>query len=174
MSEPNPRITPEWPTTVTISTKRQRVYPRKFDWDVAKRMHAAGGSLRSIAKALGVSPAAIDRVVNPQRFERMRESLERRQAIGSGTCVDCGAPISRNYTRVVERCMECAAVDAAHKKVKTARETTLQCWHCREWKPDAEFSPVSSNIGRRHRSGKCHRCDMLWKRERRASARVVR
>lgn len=48
----------------SASSKRPRVYKRKFDWDEARRRHRAGETLAAIARSYGVHPWAVSRVVN--------------------------------------------------------------------------------------------------------------
>jgi hypothetical protein len=111
-----------------------RVYVRKFDWDEARRLHAEGRSVYGIAKDLGVSAAAVWRVVDPERRRKMAARSAEYQR--SGTCVDCGGPCSRNRARPAARCPDC---DGKHKRLVT--ETEARCVDCKRWLPHDAFSP---------------------------------
>ena len=132
-----------------------RVYERKFDWDEAKRLRKEGMPLARIGALLGVSYAAIDRVTNPVRYAQMRHSNDVYQC--SGTCVDCGATISRNGTKPVARCRPCQA----RNLTTTVRDETLRCFRCGEWKPDDAFTLSTSRQyeHRRRRIAMCRTCD---------------
>lgn len=84
---------------------------RKFDHDEARRRHAAGESIRSIAADLAVSRSAVWKSLNPERKQEV--------AKGDAVCDDCGAPMnasSRRYSGST-RCRSCAA-KATHRERK--------------------------------------------------------
>lgn len=135
-----------------------RVYVRKFDWDEARRRHAAGEPLKWIARDIGVSVAAVWRVVDERHRARMNARASAFQVIGTGTCVDCGG----GCTRYRVRCPRCAAIARA----TTVRETELQCTRCREWKSDDAFPHNrAGSRARRGRHDACRSCQTTIKRE---------
>ena len=50
---------------VTVSEKRNRVYQRKFDHDLARQMREEGATYVAIARELGVTSMAVARVCSP-------------------------------------------------------------------------------------------------------------
>ena len=76
---------------VTVSKKRNRVYPRRFDHDEARTLYIMEGwTLSALARHFGVTPSAVKRVVDPATKLRMYEkSLA---FLMSGECRACGGP----------------------------------------------------------------------------------
>jgi hypothetical protein len=139
-----------------------RVYQRRFDWDEARRRRAAGESLRVIAEALGVTPAAVDRVTRPGERERQAEYA--RSLKGTGVCDDCGGPMNKTSRyHGSTRCKPCAA----RASVTSVGEGVLRCFGCREWKPDEQFSHSNTEraVVRRARKTYCRACDTIARRE---------
>ncbi|MDQ3024024.1 MAG: hypothetical protein M3R04_06545 [bacterium] len=111
-----------------------RIYPRKFDWDEAAKLRALGFSFVEIARRFGVSVSAVAQATNPELRARVRRRSEAHQK--SGTCIECGGPSSRNYSKGPYRCFACAA--KAKTKVKGG---TAYCPVCTTWKSIDEFTP---------------------------------
>lgn len=147
----------------TVSTKRRRAYPRKFDWDRARALHAEGLGYRQIATQMGVSYTAVMRVCDPAVNEKMRQYMSDRQR--SGTCSACGQPCSLNPDRPAERCRECFDADPPTTTVMPA---LLRCSKCHLWLPDESFNFDQRRRVRRHRHLWCRLCRNAWKRAYRA------
>jgi hypothetical protein len=145
-----------------MKMRMPRVYKRKFDWDEAKRRHAAGESYSSIARAFGVSGAAIRRVVDENAYRYDRENVAAWQA--SGTCPDCGTQSTRRAAGVSSRCTHCSAI----AKATSVREDTLQCVTCKAWKPDEDFPHNREEwLARRGRHSQCRPCQTRARRDHR-------
>lgn len=133
-----------------------RVYVRKFDWDEARRRHAAGESQAALAREYGVSAAAVHLAVNDEA--RAREREYRAQWQRSGVCPDCGTQSTRRGgSGRSARCLRCAG----KLRTFTARPDELLCSHCKAWKPDEEFylGQAKKLIARRGRKHQCRSCD---------------
>jgi hypothetical protein len=133
--------------TVTGKRFRGRVYTRKFDYEEARRRHAAGETISALAREYGASQARVRQVVNPEAGRLADE----RAAAYRWPCVDCGKP--KRSSR--ERCVECAAIVAA----TTVRDNELWCNSCRRWLPDDMFHRASQLTARRGRRRRCKPCD---------------
>ena len=133
-----------------------RVYTRKFDYEEARRRHAAGESLASIAAWAGVSVTRIRHVVFPEEGERARARADAYR----WACPDCGAPTTHKGSR----CKTCAALAQA----TSVRSTELQCVICKEWKPDEDFphNRAARSVWR-GRHSTCRACQTTTRRERR-------
>ena len=139
----------------------RRQYERRFDWDEARRLYADGLSIRQIALQVGVTWSAVQRVVEPEAYERAAAySLSRK---GKGVCVDCGGPTheSSKYQGST-RCTQCATA----LRVTSARDGELLCFGCKQWKPDDDF-PMNrgSRVARRDRHSYCRSCQTVARRE---------
>lgn len=125
---------------------------RRFDWDEARRRHANGESLTSLAAEYGVTATAVWRVMDSERLAR---GYARNAAwIRAGQCPDCGGPATRHRKDAVCRCRACAIKAAA----TSARDGELQCVTCRRWKPDSSFPHHRGQPGRRYRHSCCRAC----------------
>ncbi len=142
-----------------------RVYVRKFDWDEARRRHAAGESYAALAREYGVSNSAVQLACKD--YLRARDQARASAWQSNGVCPVCGGRASRNRTTGQHRCMRCASVAAA----TSVRDGELRCGTCREWKPDDDFSRSASDSARRERNGTCRACGTVAKREYRARNR---
>jgi hypothetical protein len=142
------------------------VYVRKFDWDEARRRHAAGETLAEIARDLGVTPNAVRFAVNDRA--RIRAELRASAWQMLGACPDCGARASRNGTDGQHRCTACAA----KLKATSVRDRELQCMRCREWKHDNEFPFSRAEPQRRGRHKQCRPCQTEAKRAYRERRKV--
>lgn len=150
---------------VTKSTKRNRVYQRRFDHEEAQRRFAAGERLTSLAREFGVSTAAVRRVVVPGQRERMYRQSRVKQM--SGVCVDCG---KTGIAKRAKRCMDCSATH----RLKTVRPTTLRCSICKEWLEDTAFRKGETcSESRRFRSRTCRECDSRARTEYRERNKVL-
>jgi hypothetical protein len=127
-------------------------FPRKFDHDEARRRHAVGESVASIARSCGVSHGAVACVVDPAKNARRRERSKRwmhenyrvRCAGGCGTvvwkapdrsgyCIPCAGELRRTAEHGTEskysqgcRCDECRVASVAARRARRAanREAT--------------------------------------------------
>lgn len=140
-----------------------RVYERKFDWEEARRLYADGVSQYEIGRMLGVSQAAVSRVVVPGQMEKSNA----RAAAWSRAQVPCIEGCGRTCTRIAAkyhsgRCVQCSAIRLA----TTARDGELQCHTCKEWKPDESFPHNrTEKYGRRGRHTNCRLCATVSRRE---------
>jgi hypothetical protein len=140
-----------------------RVYERKFDWDEASRLYNQGVSLVEIGRRLGVSYTAVRRIVVPG----VKEVHDAHALARSAAPVPCIEGCGRTCTKIAAiyhsgRCVECAAI----RQATTAREGELQCYVCREWKPDEDFPHnKSEKFGRRQRHTVCRPCGTIARRE---------
>lgn len=149
---------------VTVSAaKGGRVYQRKFDHDEARVRHAAGESIRSLARNYGVSEAAVGRVVNPGTNARMR--LISRANIMSGTCERCGV---QGITKTSRWCRTCWALE----KNESVRPGELLCSRCSTWKLDDEFYRNRMERFRRGRHRLCKTCNNKARRDYRMRMKV--
>lgn len=154
----------------TRSRLRNRVYPRKFDHDEAKRLRAENPSLwtyQALADHFGVSDSAIIRVVNPEQAARMYkhtlEAARRKRVPCKG---GCGRLVWMTTPDRTGLCQKCLAIEHASVNV---RETELRCTRCGEWKPDSEFSKASrAAYARRGLRNNCRACQTEVRREFRA------
>jgi hypothetical protein len=128
----------------TVSKKRNRVYPRKFDWDEAARLRSEGWTFTQIAHHFGVTVRAVRRAVIPH--ERASDEARKQLWQKGGVCVDCGTQVSRIRKDDERRCRECEAL----RQATNVRATELRCGRCREWKPDDEF-PFNRTGAKTHR-----------------------
>lgn len=143
-----------------------RTYKRKFDWDEAKRDHAAGVNIQTLADRYGVSYTAVYRVVVPGVNERMRANLKRFEENHRVPCIEeCGRTVSYIGARYHGgRCVECATL----AKATSVRPAELQCATCREWKPDDAFpNNRQENGARRGKHAQCRPCQTIARRSHR-------
>lgn len=147
------------------STLRNRTYPRRFDWDEARKRVNAGESIKEVAQSLGVSPTAIRRVVVQSTYDQMRAYTT--EWMKRGTCNKCGATCSRTYLAETHTCRDCAE----GAKVKR-RGNALYCPACRKWLPDNDFSPAPS-LRYRRLARTCRSCNNRLRRERRMRRRMA-
>ena len=136
-----------------------RVYERRFDWDEARRLHAEGTPIAEIARAMGVTDAAIRRVVVEGYAERDYE--RRSEWLRSGVCPNCGGPSTRRSKNESLFCRACNA----KRMATTVREDELWCASCKQWKPDRAFPRSRSESHRRGRHGQCTPCQTRAKRD---------
>lgn len=130
----------------TRSAKINRVYPRKFDHDQARELHAGGVSLRQIARQVGVSRSAVQRVVNPIRRQQVDAATKRTlEAI----CDDCGGRCSHNWyakdhrhDRVV--CRSCAAKRTRRETLarRLDQDGRIHCSKCDTHRPPSMYRLV--------------------------------
>jgi hypothetical protein len=151
---------------VTVSTKRNRTYQRKFDWDEARRLREEGLSWSVIARELGVSSAAVQRVCDPKRREQMAEATAR--YMKSASCVDCGkscTPVAfhKNKGNTEPRCNRCANL---FYLATSYRDGEQRCSECRQWKPLWDYPRRKTRIMGRHKI--CTPCGTKMKRDWRA------
>lgn len=140
-----------------------RTYERKFDWDEARELFAAGVGRPEIAARFGVTYEAIYRITAPGALERQRAYNREWQT--RGVCADCGGRMNRSAQSAGStRCKPCANLALA----TTVRPTELQRCSCREWKPDDAFpNNRSEGAARRGRHSQCRRCQTIARREHR-------
>ena len=138
-----------------------RVYERRFDWDEARRRHAAGESLTALAHEYGVSPMAVYYAVNDEARARM--AARNGRWVREGVCPDCGTQTTRHNAREDRRCRNCSAIAQA----TTVRDDELQCVTCKEWKPDDQFPGDRKRIARRGKHRQCRTCQTKARRDHR-------
>jgi hypothetical protein len=139
--------------TVPGKRTRSRQYTRKFDYDEARRRHAAGETIMMLAREYGVSWTRVQQVVNPEAGRRAEERSKARRF----HCVDCG----KSKTSSWPRCVECAAL----ARSTTVRETELRCSSCGRWLPDEAFHKASRFKARRGRRRRCKTCEHADRRD---------
>lgn len=136
---------------VTISTKRKRIYSRKFDHDEARRLRVMQGwSYARLARHFGVSRAAVARVVNPDVRRRMQEYTDR--WVMGGECRACGGPCARNHR---DYCRKCASERSRtrYRYDELGQLASLRCTTCKQWK-----SPETFPSNRTRPFAKHHEC----------------
>lgn len=146
----------------THSTKRKRVYKRKFDHDLAIEMAEKGFTAGEIRRHLGnvVTTAAIERVINPEAKARMEERT--RQFLMTGTCKKCGGERTR-YQSGRQRpdsglCRKCWAQSRQTRFQLDVDENVIsvRCTSCKEWFPPERFP--KSKSGTRGYHNLCTSC----------------
>lgn len=139
---------------VTVSTKRNRVYPHRFDHDLARRMRAEGATLKAIAEVMGVTPAAVKHACDEE--ERRRSIARRLEWMQQAACPECGAQTTRTTVGGDSRCRACSTKAMA----TSVRDGELRCVTCQEWKPDHGFPRNRAKKGtlRRGRHTSCRAC----------------
>lgn len=163
-------------TNLVYSAKKNRWYERKFDHDKARRLHLQGMAIAEIARRLGVSATAVDRVTNPERARQMDEQTKkfmwkhRRKPCKGG----CGRLVWTTEKGRTGMCLRCVGKLQTRNEV---REGELKCKRCGEWKPDEEFplakfqnrkaGRVRGGISRRYRHSWCRPCSAAVRREHR-------
>lgn len=148
----------------TISTKRRRVYPRKFPHEEAVARHKAGETVASLARGYGVSDAGIRRVVDPKQRERMRLHSVKWQM--QGVCHQCD---KEGISRGSRYCRSCSL----KLRTRSVRPETLHCSGCHLWLPDKDFAPSSQMAYRRYRRRDCRSCATKARTAYRAKHRVL-
>lgn len=161
-----------------------RVHVRKFDYDEARRRHAAGESMRSLAREFGVADQTIKRAIDPV----FRKAFDERSAAHnmSGTCELCGKEgvssaahrrSSGKYDgRVV--CIKCRG-KLRRKMLRLSSEGVLlvECWGCHEYKPlDAYFPRVARRVAEGKilgRTSLCRKCEAAKRRAYREANKVA-
>lgn len=155
---------------MTPAQAAARVALRKFDHDECRRLRGDGWTYPALADHFGVSEAAIGRVVNPHRRDRVAATSARKMRAVAGAC-RCGRPMtyaSMSYHRRLgqePRCIRCQGLDNA----TSVRADTLLCSTCRRWLPDDAFAAARAKAARRHRHQQCRPCNTAEKRARRAA-----
>lgn len=133
--------------------------PRSFDWDEARRLRTLGWTYARIGTHLGVTGHSVNMACDDAARERHHLRLHERAYWRTGSCVDCGAPVSRY--RPGSRCLACNA----REKTTTVRDDSLLCSRCRLWLPDSHFPNHKRNPARRDRHAYCRACQTATKRE---------
>lgn len=139
---------------VTVSTKRKRIYPRKFDHDEARRLRVMEGwSYARLARHFRVSRAGVARVVNPDVRRRMPEYTDR--WVMGGECRACGGPCARNHR---DYCRKCASERSRtrFRYDELGQLAGIRCITCKQWKaPDFFPSDVGSSLGKGKQCREC-------------------
>lgn len=142
---------------VTHSTKCNRVYPRKFDWDEARRLRAGGWTYRALADKFGVSPASVRRVCDPVVYEQMRVASndwikQNMRALCVGGCGTLVWTVNRDRSGL------CVSCYTAQLTAPDERSGELRCTKCSDWKPDGAFRAEERQT-RRGRHSQCRACE---------------
>jgi len=144
-----------------------RAYTRKFDWDEARRRHAAGETIHRLAAEYGVTRLAVRRVVTPGYLER--ENAHRKEWMARGRCDDCGGPMNKlSRSHGSTRCKPCS--DRA--QLTTVNGDLAYCSTCKKWLPLDDFHANKTqrkSAGGIH--GQCRPCNTEWVRKWRAANR---
>lgn len=138
---------------------------RSFDWDEARRLRMAGWTYTSIGEHLGVSLQSVRMACDDGARERQRQRMHENDYWRTGSCIDCGAPVTKY--RPGSRCRSCDTKN----KATTVRDDTLLCTRCDRWLPDADFPQKSTSPSRRGRHHLCRSCQTVEKREYRERTR---
>jgi hypothetical protein len=159
---------------VTVSRKRARVYPRKFDHDEARELYARGFSAGRLALKYGVTVTAIRRVLDPELRAKMQARVDAYRR--SGVCERCGGPCVpvRHRSKQVhnpdgrELCKGCRAI-VRRKPIRLSADGVLlgECGSCHTWKPLAEFPPRVQRAIANGRVAKwrCRACETAERRD---------
>lgn len=145
----------------TVSTKRKRVYPRKFDHELAREMAAKGFNASEIRRHLGntVTVTAIQRVINPHIRKRMEERTSR--YLMGGTCSKCGANRTRylhprsKQTQMYKDsglCRKCWG-ESRQTRFRLDQEENIvevRCTKCKRWYPPEIFPKNKSGTNGYH------------------------
>jgi len=131
---------------VTVSTKRKRIYPRKFDHDEARKLHVVDGvGITELARRYGVSYNGMRRVLDAE-FRKKLDALSV-SYIMSGICSVCGGPRNRYHRSGL--CRKCS-----NEKKQTrfrfnewGEVAAIRCSTCREWKPPELFPSGKASRG---------------------------
>ncbi len=127
------------------SAARNRVYVRRFDHEEAAVRHAAGESIRALARDYGVTVNAVRCVVIPGEKARQNVYAKRWR---TGTCERCSGPAMRLIPGKKEHnpdgrvlCQRCRSREMRKRlRVDPATRTyKLECGRCKQWKPVDEF-----------------------------------
>lgn len=152
----------------TRSTKRNRVYKRKFDHELAIEMHEKGFTYGEIARHLGniVTPTAIARVCDPKIRARMDAQVLRN--LMSGSCVDCGAACSK----LGPRCKSCASKAKQTRFIINDDDeiVAVRCFTCKQWKPRDMFQSAADQSRGVYRQ--CRACSTKKRQEYRLRRKV--
>ena len=157
----------------TVSTKRDRVYQRRFDHDLAREMRAEGTTYSEIARQLGVSAAAVRRVCDPEVNERMsRAALEHSRRNRQPCLGGCGRLVWTHMNGSTRpRTGYCAECFQARRNAERddIGEESLRCHRCGNWKVDAEFprNRQGPARARRGRYRNCRTCENAIRNEHR-------
>lgn len=148
----------------TVSTKRNRVYPRAFDHDEARALRESDPkrwTYPALAAHFGVSQSAIARVLNPATNERMAAQALKHQRGKRTPCKGgCGALV---WNAVPGRSGLCPACIGAQRAADGVRDGELLCRSCGEWKADDKFLGKGPK-GRRGRKSHCRACGAARRR----------
>jgi len=141
---------------------------RSFDWDEAKRLRKTGLTYNELGDRFGVSASAVRLACDDRARARLRAASYEYQR--GGSCIDCGASISRNASRPALRCRQCANLAQS----TTVADKTLRCCTCGEWKPDNDYCYTrgGSTKVRRGRHKECRSCQTIARRNYRGRHKV--
>lgn len=164
----SPRLFQPDMSLVTVTSKRKRIYRRKFDHEQALALIDAGWTRRAVAAKFGVSVSRIEQIKHRRRDPEWheRDIAYRRKWIcenARAPCAGgCGTMVWTQGTRYSGFCASCV------RAIGYVIDDELMCLRCRGWKLDEEFGYSQSySRGRRHRSSWCLRCLREYHRDRR-------
>lgn len=151
-------------STVTVSTKRNRVYPRKFDHELAIARYHEGVPVKRIADEMGVTDGAVWRVVDPRIRKRMSEAMRLRFA---ALCDDCGGPCTHNWSSKHQRhdrvvCNRCAGIRRREDTLlsRLNDEGDIRCARCEQHQPVTEYRMDAAGFPK----GRCRSCETAARR----------
>ena len=152
----------------THSTKRNRVYKRKFDHELAQEMYEKGFNVNEIARHLGnvVTPAAIARVCVPAIREQM--DAQSTKWLMSGTCVICG----KNCAKYTDHCKKCRSREKQTRFIVDDNDeiVAVRCMTCKQWKPRDLFHNSAKQSRGIYRQ--CRACSSRTRQEYRERRKV--
>lgn len=158
---------------VTVSEKRDRIYPRKFDHEEAQRLRALGWTYVGIAELMGVHAQAVRRVCDPKVRQDMQDratvNLRKRRTPCRG---GCGKLVWASDKKRSGYCTPCywKAKQLTNPDVRAGE---LRCTKCRAWKPDDEFPTNKPSKMRRGRNPMCRPCATAMRRNHRHTHKVI-
>ena len=164
----------------TVSTKKNRIYKRKFDHDLAREMAAKGFTAGEIRRHLGntVSITAIMRVIDPKTNARLAAGVKK--YLNSGICMKCGVNRTKfNHPRGTGReyqdsgmCRKCWAESRQTRFRLDEEEKVIEvrCTKCKNWFPSEVFP--RSRSGTRGYHNLCTSCSTKMRTKYRENSKV--
>lgn len=148
---------------------RWRGRPRSFDYDEARRLRTGGATVAELCERFGVSEHAIRCAINEtyrlkQNAKGAAISERKREPCRGG----CGTLVWMHQPGRSGFCIRCSAIE----RTTTAREDTLQCARCDDWKPDDDFPRRTAAVARRGRAPICRPCETIARQERRERRKI--
>jgi predicted transcriptional regulator len=155
---------------VTVSQKRNRVYERRFDHELARSLRSEGMTYAEIARQVGVTPAAVSRVCDERVNARMQAQAKRQLYKMRKPCLGgCGRLVWQHHQSRTGYCRDCLQKKRDAERTDV-RDHELRCARCKRWKPDEAFGPPRNQMkqtARRGRHIRCRDCESEIRRDHR-------